>query len=38
MIWDWESWWAQELEWRPSVDLGYLERVRAWYEAPGGPA
>jgi beta-galactosidase len=33
MIWDWESWWAHELEWRPSVDLGYLERIRAWYEA-----
>jgi beta-galactosidase len=33
MIWDWESWWAQELEWRPSVELGYLERIRAWYEA-----
>jgi len=33
MIWDWESWWAQELEWRPSQDLDYLERIRAWYEA-----
>jgi beta-galactosidase len=33
LTWDWESWWAHELEWRPSVDLGYLERVRAWYEA-----
>ncbi len=33
LLWDWESWWAQELEWRPTVDLGYLERVRAWYEA-----
>ena len=33
LLWDWESWWAQELEWRPSVDLGYLERIRAWYEA-----
>jgi len=33
LLWDWESWWAQELEWRPSVDLTYLERVRAWYEA-----
>ena len=33
LLWDWESWWAQELEWRPSVDLGYLDRVRAWYEA-----
>ena len=33
LLWDWESWWAQELEWRPTVDLGYLERIRAWYEA-----
>jgi beta-galactosidase len=33
ICWDWESWWAQELEWRPSVDLGYLDRIRAWYEA-----
>jgi len=33
MIWDWEAWWALELEWRPSRDLDYLERVRAWYEA-----
>ena len=33
LLWDWESWWAHELEWRPSVDLGYLDRVRAWYES-----
>jgi len=33
LLWDWESWWAHELEWRPSVDLGYLDQVRAWYEA-----
>jgi beta-galactosidase len=33
LLWDWESWWAHELDWRPSVDLGYLERVRAWHEA-----
>jgi beta-galactosidase len=33
LLWDWESWWAHELEWRPSVDLGYLEQIRAWYEA-----
>ena len=33
LLWDWQSWWAQELEWRPSVDLGYLERIRTWYEA-----
>ena len=29
LLWDWESWWALELEWRPAVDLGYLERIRA---------
>nr|WP_277605661.1 beta-galactosidase [Glycomyces sp. L485] len=33
LLWDWESWWALELEWRPSVDLGYRERVEAYYEA-----
>jgi beta-galactosidase len=33
ILWDWECWWALELEWRPSVDLGYLERMRAWYAA-----
>ena len=33
ILWDWESWWAQELEWRPSAALGYLDRIRAWYEA-----
>jgi len=33
LLWDWESWWAHELEWHPSVDLGYLDRVRAWHEA-----
>ena len=33
LLWDWQSWWAQELDWRPTVDLGYLERVRAWHEA-----
>ncbi|MGH3252643.1 MAG: beta-galactosidase, partial [Trebonia sp.] len=33
LLWDWESWWAHELEWHPSVDLGYTERVRAWHEA-----
>jgi beta-galactosidase len=33
LLWDWESWWALELEWRPSTDLGHLDRMRAWYEA-----
>ncbi|TCO47085.1 beta-galactosidase [Kribbella antiqua] len=33
IVWDWPSWWALELEWRPSVDLSYLERMTAFYEA-----
>ncbi|GAA1677364.1 beta-galactosidase [Glycomyces endophyticus] len=33
ILWDWESWWALELEWRPSVDLRYRERVEAYYAA-----
>ncbi|GAA3192701.1 beta-galactosidase [Actinocorallia longicatena] len=32
IVWDWESWWAVELEWRPSADLGYRERIEAYYE------
>jgi beta-galactosidase len=32
VVWDYESWWALELEWRPSCDLRYLERVAAHYE------
>jgi beta-galactosidase len=32
VVWDWPSWWALELEWRPSSDLDYLERVSAYYE------
>ena len=31
VVWDWQSWWALELEWRPSVDLAYRERVEACY-------
>ncbi|WP_255640265.1 beta-galactosidase [Glycomyces sp. TRM65418] len=31
ILWDWESWWALELEWRPSVDLEFRERVEAYY-------
>ncbi|WP_240506129.1 beta-galactosidase [Thermoactinospora rubra] len=33
ILWDWESWWALELDWRPSVDLDFRERVEAYYEA-----
>ncbi len=32
VLYDWESLWAQELEWRPSDALGFRERVRAYYE------
>jgi beta-galactosidase len=32
IIWDWHSFWAQDLEWRPSVDLSHRERVDAYYE------
>ncbi|MFC7649448.1 beta-galactosidase [Streptosporangium lutulentum] len=33
LVWDWESYWALELEWRPSADLDFRERVEAYYEA-----
>lgn len=32
LLWDTESFWAQDLEWRPSVDVRHRERVRAYYE------
>jgi beta-galactosidase len=31
IVWDWPSWWALELEWRPSVDLAFRERIDAYY-------
>ncbi|MDR7273360.1 beta-galactosidase [Catenuloplanes atrovinosus] len=33
IIWDWESWWALELPWRPSAELAFRERQEAFYEA-----
>ncbi|MFC7328426.1 beta-galactosidase [Marinactinospora rubrisoli] len=33
IVWDWQSWWAQGLEWRPSVELDYRERIAAYYES-----
>src|SRR6202008_1517018 len=33
IVWDWEAWWALELEFRPTIDLDYQERIRAYYEA-----
>ncbi|WP_405375338.1 MULTISPECIES: beta-galactosidase [unclassified Microbacterium] len=32
MLWDFESFWAQDLEWRPTEDLTHDERIRAYYE------
>lgn len=31
--WDWQSWWAMELEFRPVTELSYLERVLTTYHA-----
>ncbi|MFE9169651.1 beta-galactosidase [Streptomyces kebangsaanensis] len=32
MLWDWHSWWAQSLQWRPSEDHDARERADAFYE------
>ncbi|MFE9045720.1 beta-galactosidase [Streptomyces sp. NPDC007818] len=32
MVWDWQSWWAQNLDWRPSEDHDARERADAFYE------
>jgi beta-galactosidase len=32
ILWDFESFWAQDLEWRPSVDVTHADQVRAYYE------
>jgi beta-galactosidase len=31
IAWDWESFWAQDLDWRPSIDLDHQERIEAFY-------
>ena len=33
VVWDWHSWWAQHLDWRPSEDHDARERADAFYEA-----
>ncbi|MET9444283.1 beta-galactosidase [Streptomyces sp. NPDC006610] len=33
VLWDWQSWWAQNLDWRPSEDHDARERADAFYEA-----
>jgi beta-galactosidase len=32
ILWDWESFWAQDLEWRPSQELDLRERLAAFHE------
>lgn len=32
ILWDQESFWAQDLEWRPSIDLDHRERIDAFYD------
>ncbi|MFF8601332.1 beta-galactosidase [Streptomyces sp. NPDC015232] len=33
MVWDWHSWWAQNLEWRPTEAHEARERADSFYEA-----
>lgn len=33
MLFDWESWWAAELDSHPTQDLAYLDRAQALYRA-----
>ncbi|MBC7270676.1 MAG: beta-galactosidase [Streptomyces sp.] len=33
VLWDWHSWWAQSLDWRPSEDHDARERADTFYEA-----
>jgi len=33
LLWDTESFWAQDFEWRPSAELGHRERLEAFYTA-----
>jgi beta-galactosidase len=33
LLWDWEAWWAAELDAHPSTDLSYLELVRDHHTA-----
>ncbi|MBS2963211.1 beta-galactosidase [Actinocrinis puniceicyclus] len=32
IVWDWESWWALELDSRPSVDVRFVDAQFAYYE------
>lgn len=32
ILWDYDSFWAQDLEWRPSVDASHRERINTFYD------
>jgi len=32
LLWDWQSFWAQDLEWRPSEDVSHRERIGAYHD------
>ena len=32
VLWDFESFWAQDLEWRPSEDVSHAAQIRRFYE------
>ena len=32
ILWDFESFWAQDLDWRPSEDVHHANQIRAFYE------
>jgi len=34
LLWDWESWWAQELEWRPSYEASFQAGLTADFAHP----
>ena len=31
ILWDWESFWAQDLDWRPSADLNHRRQIETFY-------
>jgi len=33
LVFDWQSWWAAELDSHPSIDVAYLDQVHAYYTA-----
>ncbi len=31
LLWDWESFWAQDLEWRPTIELSHRRQIEVFY-------